>query len=220
MVVDFYFMAESPPCRAVEMVAKAVGVSLNKKPLNLFTKEHLNEDYLKLNPLHKVPFIVDGDLKLGESRAISAYLVNKYSPGDSPLYPKDPIQRALVDELLNLDATLLFQTASKLFRPVIFGLSKELDAEDEKALRDVLKYFDERLQNNKGKKFLLGNDITIGDISLAATFTYFEVMDYDVTEFKYLTAYFNNLKASIPDYELINGKPLENFKTFVQSKKG
>lgn len=216
MVVDFYFMAESPPCRAVEMVAKAAGVTLNKKPLNLFTKEHLKEDYAKLNPLHKVPFIVDGDLKLGESRAISAYLVNKYSP-DSPLYPKDAVQRALVDELLNLDANLVFRTSSKLFRPLIFGLSKELNADDEKEFRDVLKYFDERLQNNKSEKFLLGNNLTIGDICLAASFSFIEVMDYDVSEFKYLTAYVNNLKASIPDYDLINGKAVENFKAFIKS---
>jgi hypothetical protein len=35
----------------------------------------------------KVPLMVDGDLKMGESRAIMMYLVNKYKPHDEHLYP-------------------------------------------------------------------------------------------------------------------------------------
>lgn len=215
--IDFYYMAESPPCRTVEMVAKAAGVELNKRPVNLFTQEHLKEDFIKVNPLHKVPFIVDGDLKLGESRAIAAYLVNRYAPGSS-LYPADAVQRARVDELLNLDVSLLNQAGSKLLRPKLYGLGKELNAEDEKAYRDVLRYFDNRLQNNNGKKFMLGDHLTIGDISVAATFSFPEACDYDISEFKHLTAYLKNLKASIPDYGAINDKPLENMKAFVRSK--
>lgn len=216
--IDFYFMAESPPCRAVEMVAKMIGVTLNKHSINLFTKEHLKDDYLKLNPLHNVPFIVDGDLKIGESRAITAYLVNKYAPANSTIYPSDPVQRALVDEILYLDATLLYPAGSKLLRPKLFGAVKELDAENEKAYRIVLQYFDDRLKNNKGKKFMLGDSITIGDISLAATFTFPEACDYKLSEFPHLVAYLGNLALSIPDYALINEKPVENMRNFMKSK--
>lgn len=216
--VEFYYMAESPPCRTVEMVASAVGVSLNKHSINLFMKEQLKEDFVKLNPLHKVPFIVDGDLKLGESRAIAAYLANKYAPSNDALYPKDPVQRALVDELLNLDASLLSQAASKLLRPKLFGQVKELDAEDDKAYQAILKYFDERLQNNGGKKFMLGDNITIADISLAASFTFPEACEYDFSSFKYLSAYLSDLKSAIPDYGLINDKAVENMKNFIKSK--
>ena len=40
--------------------------------------EHRQPEYLKINPIGKVPAIVDGDLKLWESGAILLYLADKY----------------------------------------------------------------------------------------------------------------------------------------------
>ena len=66
MTIDFYYIPESPPCRTVELVANQINVELNKKFLNLAEGEHLKEDFLKINPQHTVPTIVDGDLMLTE----------------------------------------------------------------------------------------------------------------------------------------------------------
>lgn len=66
MTVDFYYMPESPPCRAVELAADKLGLKLNKKRLDLSKGEHLTEAFLKINPQHTVPTIVDGDLVLYE----------------------------------------------------------------------------------------------------------------------------------------------------------
>lgn len=215
--IEFYYMPESPPCRAVEMVAGAVGATLNKHYINLFTKEHLQESYVALNPLHKVPFIVDGSLKLGESRAIMMYLVNKFKPDDEHLYPKDPERRALVDELLFYETGTLFAAQGKLLRPKLFGPVKELNPDDEKAYRDCLQYLDKRLGDG-GRKFMLSDHLTIADMSLAATFTFAAACDYDLGEFKNLVAYLERMKSAIPNYGEINNKPVENMKKFIQSR--
>jgi len=66
-------------------------------------------------------------------------------------------------------------------------------------------------------KYFLGNDLTIADISLAASFTFPEACAYDLSEFKALNSYIDRLKTSIPGYADINDKPVENFKNFFKS---
>lgn len=48
MVLDFYYIPGSAPCRAVQMVAKAVGVDLNLKLTNLMAGEHLKPEFVKV----------------------------------------------------------------------------------------------------------------------------------------------------------------------------
>lgn len=215
--IDFYFMAESPYCRTVELVANLAGVSLKKHPINLFKKEQLNEDYVKLNPLHKVPFIVDGDLKLNESRAIAAYFVNRYMPDDDTLYPKDPIARAKIDELLYIDGCTLVPASYKLLSGRIAGITT-VDPEAEKTYRDLLGVLEKRLENNGGKKFMLADHITLADIVLVVSFALCEACEYDISEFKLLKGYLNRVKAAIPKFKEINDEPQTNMKNFIKSK--
>lgn len=48
MVLDFYYIPGSAPCRAVQMTAKAIGVDLNLKFTNLMAGDHLKPEYLKV----------------------------------------------------------------------------------------------------------------------------------------------------------------------------
>lgn len=48
MVLDFYMLPGSAPCSIVQMTAKALGVELNLKPVDLFSGEHLKPEYLKV----------------------------------------------------------------------------------------------------------------------------------------------------------------------------
>lgn len=116
MAIDLYYTPLSPPCRSVMMTASALGVRLNLKPINLIAGEHLTPEYLKINPQHSVPAIDDDGFRLNESRAICIYLISRYGKHRATqLYPEDSKRRAIVDQRLYFDATVLFPNFRELY---------------------------------------------------------------------------------------------------------
>nr|ANS56587.1 glutathione S-transferase delta2 [Micromelalopha troglodyta] len=127
MSIDLYYLPASAPCRVVLLVAAALDIQLNLKLVNLMDGDQFKPDFLKLNPQHTVPTIVDDGFSLWESRAISRYLVNKYG-GESSLYPQDPKARALVDLRLDFDLGTLYPRFGEYFYPQAFGGAKADEA--------------------------------------------------------------------------------------------
>lgn len=48
MTIDFYYLPGSAPCRAVLMTAKAVGVELNLKLVDLMSGEQMKPEFIKV----------------------------------------------------------------------------------------------------------------------------------------------------------------------------
>ena len=69
---------------------------------------------MSLNPLGQIPFLVDGDFKVGESNAILVYLCEKYPEKLGKFYGNTPLQRAKVNQHLGW-----FQN---FFRPALFKI--------------------------------------------------------------------------------------------------
>lgn len=105
--LTLYFAPGSPPARACLMLARKMKLDVDVKMVDLASMEHHSKEYKKLNPLKKVPVLVDNGFVLTESRAILAYLVNSRQPGSS-LYPNDAKIRARIDQRLYYDATDVF----------------------------------------------------------------------------------------------------------------
>merc|ERR1711962_295050 len=102
MPVTIYGPKLSAPVRIALMTCEALGIEYEVKPVDLMKGEHMTPDYLKINPQHNVPALVDGDFKLNESRAIALYLVNAHGK-DNKLYPTEPKARAIVDQRMYFD---------------------------------------------------------------------------------------------------------------------
>jgi glutathione S-transferase len=96
----------SSPANKVRFVANYLGVPYEYRRMNLREGEHKQEWYLKINPVGKIPAMSDGDFNLFESGAICKYLCGKVN---SPIYPKDIKQRAIVDQWSPSTGSLLLE---------------------------------------------------------------------------------------------------------------
>lgn len=121
-MLQLYYTSGSPPSRAVLMMIRILGLDVEVKNVDLMKGEQKSPEFLKINPMHQVPALVDGEFIVTESRAILAYLVNSTKPGSS-WYPNDAKTRAVIDQLLYFDAISFFELAAGiLVRKVFFCL--------------------------------------------------------------------------------------------------
>jgi len=92
----------STTSRPVMMLIAELGLDVEFATVDLMAGGHQAPEYLAINPNGIVPFVVDGDLQLGESAAILKYLARKAA---SNFYPTDLRAQAKVDEALSWFST-------------------------------------------------------------------------------------------------------------------
>ncbi|MGI9345421.1 MAG: glutathione S-transferase family protein [Gammaproteobacteria bacterium] len=78
-------------------MAEELGLTYNLRPIGPRTGETQTEEFTRLTRKQKVPFLIDGNIKLSESLAICRYLQNRF-PSDTLAIPQDAISRAKEDE--------------------------------------------------------------------------------------------------------------------------
>ncbi|XP_049856687.1 glutathione S-transferase 1-1-like [Schistocerca gregaria] len=210
--VDFYHVPGSAPCRAVRMVAKAVGVDLNLKVVNLMAGEQLKPEFLKMNPMHTVPTIDDNGFYLWESHAIIGYLVDQYAKDDS-LYPKEAKKRGLVNQRLFFNIGTLYARFADYYYPVVFA-GASYDPEKLKKLEEAYEFLNKFLEDNE---WVAGNSITIADYSLMASVSTAEVIGFDIKKYAKVADWFERAKKAIPSYEETNHAGALEFKKLFES---
>lgn len=190
------------------MIAKVLNVQLNLKHIDLFAKEHPTPEFVKVNPQHTVPTLVDNDFVLWESRVILAYLVEKYGRNDS-LYPKDPKKRAIVNQRLYFDMDPLYESFELFYNPQIFE-NQAADPELLIKLEKAVELFELFLSSST---FVAGDNATIADYSIIASISPYAEL-YDFSRFKNVTRWFE-LCQSLPGIE-INNESLKAIKKLIE----
>src|SRR5947209_19853443 len=93
-----YMSPGSHHSRRVTLLVHELARDVERRPIGVRPRgmggENESPDYLKLNPLGKVPLLKDGDYVLTESNAIMAYLAERH--GFNPLWPTDLAERAQI----------------------------------------------------------------------------------------------------------------------------
>ncbi|ALC46049.1 GstD9, partial [Drosophila busckii] len=197
-MLDFYYMTYSAPCRSILMVAKALSIDLNLKQVDLDAGDHLKPEFVKLNPQHTIPTLVDGDFALWESRAILLYLVEKFAKDDI-LYPKDLKLRAVVNQRLFFDLGTLYQSYVYYYYPQLFeDVKKPADPDNFKRIDAAFKAFNTLLE---GSTYAAGNQLTLADYALLATVSTFEVTGYDFSKYINVANWYELTKKEAAGWE-------------------
>ncbi|XP_043645913.1 glutathione S-transferase 1-like [Drosophila teissieri] len=204
----------SPAVRAVLLTLSALGLEFEYRIVNLMAGEHLKPEYLKINPQHTVPTLEDDGFLINDSHAINAYLVSKYGKEDT-LYPKDLQKRAIVDQRLHYDSSVLVSTARALAAPLVEGKTEIPKARFD-ALEEVYRTLDAFLQSND---FVAGNNLTIADFHVIAVLTSTVLFrEVDATKYPKLAGWVLRI-SRLPYYEEANGSRMELVANIFKSKK-
>ncbi|XP_078053376.1 glutathione S-transferase 1-1-like isoform X2 [Augochlora pura] len=215
MAVDLYYTPISSPCRAVLLTAEAIGFPLNLKEIDLMAGDHLKPEYEQLNPQRTVPFLVDGDFKLTESRAIMSYLVDEY--GKNPrLNPQTPSGRALVNHRLHFDLGTLYRSVANYYYPVAFGKAEDHDPELYEKVQEAFEILNIFLE---GQDFVAGRYFTIADLALVATTSSAEAFGFDMEDYPNVVKWMDKMKVSAPGYRKAIGEGLMLLKKFLEDSK-
>lgn len=214
--LKLYYNDLSPPVRAVLLTAKALKVELELQEVDIYSKDGFSEEFLKVNPQHTVPTIVDEDLILCDSRGIIEHLVEKYGSDDT-LYPKEPEQKALVEEKLDFDNDILHPRVQDVIHSIVVENEKEIATEKISAITEAYKLLDKFLQ---GRTYLTGDNLTVADLCCVATVSTATVITPISTE-KYpnLSTWYRHCK-NLPYYEEANGVGLNKLDALVELKLG
>jgi glutathione S-transferase len=193
------------------MTAAALKLKLNLKPMNFMTQDHLKPDFLKINPQHTVPTLVDNEFSIWESRAISIYLIEKYASNDS-LYPKNPKVRAVINQRLYFDMGTLWKNFHDYFFAPFYG--REQTPEGLKKFEESVEMFNKFLDENE---FVAGTKkLSVADLSLFASVSTFEVFDFDFSPFSNVSKWLEMMNEKAPGHEL-NADGVKNLKVMMKA---
>ncbi|SAL15927.1 glutathione S-transferase-like protein [Caballeronia turbans] len=145
-----------------------VGLAYERIDAGLQFGRNNEPGYLEMNPMGRVPTLVDGDFVLWESNSIIRYLAMQYGAA-STLYPAEPKVRASADRWLDWALSTL-QPAE---RPLFWGYIRTSAADRDvgqlaAAANEVEKLWRLVDAHLKGRDYLEGNTFTLADLVIAA----------------------------------------------------
>lgn len=198
--MKLYYHPASTTCRPIMLFAAESGLDIDFQLVDLFTGEHRQPAYERVNPNRLVPTLEDGDFRLTESSTILKYLADK---AGSPAYPKDLRARARVNEMMDwVNTQLCRDLAYGLVYPQMLPNHKRPTDEVQKATlawaqeraKVWMKVLDEKLIGSKNA-YLCGDKITIADYHAAAFVALAESIRSDLSVYPNVKRWLGSMKA-------------------------
>ncbi|HEY6642417.1 glutathione S-transferase family protein [Povalibacter sp.] len=186
---------EFAPTRSIRArwTLQELGIDFESVTVNLPAGEHRSPDFLKINPAAKLPVLVDGDLVVTESVAIVLYLAEKYP--QKKFLPTDLRKRAELYRWLLFTATELEQPLWRIARNTFLYPEEERQPQDvELASRDFKGMAAVMETHMKGREFVVGDTVTVGDFVLAYTLDW-ATMESLLDDYPTLRAYLERMYA-------------------------
>ena len=155
-------------------------------PPRVFKKE-----YLDVNMLGTVPYLIDGDIKMTESVAMCQYLVEKFGPSDLQVKPNEVDYPNYLNWLFHADATLTFP------QPVVLRYKFQEPGVADGAVEGYSRWFVSRLKllesSLADREFLCSNRFTIADICVSYAINLAEALGIEQAMKPNITRWTENL---------------------------
>jgi len=170
--------------KKVVYLAKELGLDFEFVKVDLMKRENRSPEFLKMNPVGKVPVLEHDGKYLFESGAICRYIATLV---DTPLAPKEKFEYAQVDQWMEFFTnhlgrwlnTLFFE---KILRPFL-GIGspvKETCEEAENFISQQMKVLEGELSK---REFIASNELSIADIYAYAYIEQTIALEMDLSEF-------------------------------------
>ncbi|XP_019753834.1 glutathione S-transferase 1 isoform X2 [Dendroctonus ponderosae] len=172
MAPTLYMSEISPSCRAVLMTARILGLTLKVKKIDLSKNEQFTPHFLKINPQHTIPTLIDNGYAIWDSHAIIAFLIGKYGVDDE-LYSSDIMERALIDQRLHFDSSVVNNFTRTILNPMLYE-NVFIDVDDYKD--SIYKTYSIMEKFLRSYPWIAGKKLTVADLSLIPSITSLDVI--------------------------------------------
>ena len=183
MTIELYVFPPSPRAFKVMAVANHLGIDWTLRVVDLTKGEQQSPEFAALNPNMRMPVLKDDNYVLWESNAIAQYLANQRPEGG--LLPADGKGRLDVTrwqfwDLAHWDPACAIFVFEYVAKPRFLGISEPdmaAIAKGTEMFHRVATVLDGQL---KGKKFVLGDELTLVDFSLGAAMNLAQVSHFPI----------------------------------------
>ena len=178
---------------AINAALELTGLDYEVKLVNLGQGEHLKAEYLKINPLGKVPALGIDNFILTEGAAIMLHL-NNLAPSAN-LFPKtNTRESAEAYRWLLFLYSNLHPHFARAFSPGRYGTDEtDIKTKAEAAIFDLFKLIDAQLAN---QPYIAGAQLTAGDLYLMVAIHWQGILSHKLTEeYKNLNGFIDRMFA-------------------------
>jgi glutathione S-transferase len=206
--MKLYHHPVSTTSRPVVLFARESGIPLDYEVVDLFSGGQFEARFAAINPSCQVPVLEDEGFLLTESSAILKYLADKTG---SPAYPRDPRQRARVNERMDWFNTGFYRDYSYGFvYPQIFPFMRRPDervqagtiAWGREKAQGWLRVLDRNLLGTNSP-YVAGSELSIADYQGSVMVLGGEAIGLDFAPFPNVARWLDRMRA-LPHWASVN----------------
>ena len=193
----------------VRIVFRELDLPFTPHPINLMKDEQETDWYLGINPRGEVPVLVHNGAVHTESNDIIQYIDDNFASPDKSLLPQSETERQAMQALLDTENDLHGDLRTVTFTYLAPDMKNRAGNTDSLSLigrfHNAFQALDEQLASNT---YLLGDRLTLLDISWFITLFRLERAGYPLAEHPRLAAYFSRISQRPSFQREINAGPL------------
>ena len=188
-MLKFYYSRLSINARRVWVTLLEKKIEFEPTLLKL-DGDQFTSDFLKLNPFHHIPVLIDGSFKVFESLAILDYLEAKYAEPSFMPTTAEEIAKVRTIELVTVNE---LPPASIILMKEMLDVPVETEKIDraKQSMATVLQYFEDILEPDR--PYFLGGQMTYADIVAGTAVAAIPNLGIGLEPYHKLTKWINNL---------------------------